>query len=408
MSFIVLNEGGARSRPVKAWVKGVPVEGAAQKQLYHIAAMTDIVGPHIAVMPDVHLGKGATVGSIVPTVRALIPAAVGVDIGCGMLAVRLNVGSDDLFDVAGLREKMEQAVPAGFNQHSETRLPKQAQDAWGPLQSRLRGMSERLRNKSGELPSEKRAHCQLGTLGGGNHFIEICEDQAGSLWLMLHSGSRNIGNKIGQHFIGLAKRDMERLGVHLPDKDLAYLREGSEYYQDYVEAVQWAQDYALCNREIMMSELMTAIRGHFARRDLEVSVLGEVVQCHHNYISRETHFGAKMWITRKGAVRARAGEVVIIPGSMGARSYIARGLGNPESFESCSHGAGRLMSRSEAKRRFSRDDLREQTDGVECRKDSGVVDEIPAAYKDIDAVMAAQESLVEPLFTLKQLICVKG
>jgi tRNA-splicing ligase RtcB len=225
---------------------------------------------------------------------------------------------------------------------------------------------------------------------------------------MLHSGSRNIGNKIGQHFIGLAKRDMERLGVHLPDKDLAYLREGSEYYQDYVEAVQWAQDYALCNREIMMSELMTAIRGHFARRDLEVSVLGEVVQCHHNYISRETHFGAKMWITRKGAVRARAGEVVIIPGSMGARSYIARGLGNPESFESCSHGAGRLMSRSEAKRRFSRDDLREQTDGVECRKDSGVVDEIPAAYKDIDAVMAAQESLVEPLFTLKQLICVKG
>ena len=408
MDFIFLNEGGERSRPVKAWVNGVPVEGAVQKQLYNIASMTEIVGPHVAVMPDVHLGKGAAVGSVVPTIGALIPSTVGVDIGCGMLAVRLNLNSHDLFDTSGLRESIEQAVPVGFGQHSEARLPERTRLVWGNLQSRLHDMSDRLRGKHGDLPSEKRAHCQLGTLGGGNHFIEVCEDQHHSLWLMLHSGSRNIGNRIGQHFIGLAKRDMERLGVRLPDKDLAYLREGSEYYEDYVEAVQWAQDYALQNRQIMLEELLKALRKHFARRDQEVDALDEAVQCHHNYVSRETHFGAEMWITRKGAVRARDGELVIIPGSMGARSYIARGLGNPESFDSCSHGAGRRMSRSEAKRRFTRDDLRQQTHGVECRKDNGVLDEIPAAYKDIDAVMAAQESLVKPLFALKQLICVKG
>jgi tRNA-splicing ligase RtcB len=269
-------------------------------------------------------------------------------------------------------------------------------------------MVDRLRNKHGELPSESRAHCQLGTLGGGNHFIELCEDQNHGLWVMLHSGSRNIGNKIGQHFIGLAKRDMERLGVRLPDKDLAYLSEESEYYEDYIEAVQWAHDYALRNREIMLSEVMTAIKHHFSRKNQDVFGLDEMVQCHHNYISRETHFGQEMWVTRKGAVRARAGEVVIIPGSMGSRSYIARGHGNPESFESCSHGAGRRMSRSAAKRTFTLKDLETQTAGVECRKDSGVIDEIPGAYKDIDAVMAAQQSLVEPLFTLKQLMCVKG
>ena len=246
------------------------------------------------------------------------------------------------------------------------------------------------------------------TLGGGNHFIELCEDQHYGLWVMLHSGSRNIGNKIGQHFIGLARRDMERLGVRLPDRDLAYLSEGSEYYDDYIEAVQWAQDYALRNREIMLSEVMSAIKHHFGQRNREVFGLDEVVQCHHNYVSRETHFGEEMWITRKGAVRARAGELVIIPGSMGSRSYIARGLGNPESFESCSHGAGRRMSRSAAKRSFTLEDLKKQTAGVECRKDGGVLDEIPGAYKDIDAVMAAQQSLVEPLFTLKQLLCVKG
>jgi tRNA-splicing ligase RtcB len=408
MEFIVLNTGSERSRPIKAWVNGVSVEGQAQKQLFNIASMTDVVGPHIAVMPDVHLGRGATVGSVIPTIRALIPSAVGVDIGCGMLALQLNIKSEDLFDPAGLRDTIEERVPVGFNQYAEDKLPKLTPLVWGPLQSRLRDMSDRLRSKHGGLPSQHRAHCQLGTLGGGNHFIELCEDQNNALWVMLHSGSRNIGNKIGQHFIGLAQRDMERMGVKLPDKDLAYLSEGSEYYGDYVEAVQWAQDYALHNREIMLAEVMSAIQQHFRRKKLDVFGVDEVVQCHHNYVSREKHFGEEMWITRKGAVRARAGERVIIPGSMGSRSYIAQGCGNPESFESCSHGAGRLMSRSEAKRTFTLKDLRSQTEGVECRKDGGVIDEIPGAYKDIDAVMAAQQSLVEPLFTLKQLLCVKG
>ncbi len=408
MNYILLNKGGERSRPIKAWVNGVAVEGEAQKQLYNIASMTNVVGPHIAVMPDVHLGKGATVGSVVPTVRALIPAAVGVDIGCGMLAMRLNLKSDELFDIAGLRHSIERSVPVGFNQHRPDRLPQLTESVWASLQSRLRDMTDRLRSKHGELPSESRAHCQLGTLGGGNHFIELCEDQNHSLWVMLHSGSRGIGNKIGQHFIGLARRDMERQGIHLPDKDLAYLAEGSQYYDDYVEAVSWAQDYALRNREIMLSEIMKAIHFHFELKKMRVSGVDEMVQCHHNYVSRETHFGEDMWITRKGAVRARAGELVIIPGSMGTRSYIARGLGNPESFESCSHGAGRRMSRGEAKRQFTVEDLESQTSGVECRKDAGVIDEIPGAYKDIDSVMLAQQSLVEPLFRLKQLLCVKG
>jgi tRNA-splicing ligase RtcB len=408
MEFIILNTGGKRNVPIKAWVNGVSVEGLAQKQLYNIASMTDVVGPHIAVMPDVHVGKGATVGSVIPTIRALIPSAVGVDIGCGMLALRLNIKSEDLFDLPGLRNTIEERVPVGFSQYSEDALPNLTNVVWGPLQTRLRNISDRLRNKRGGLPSMDRAQCQLGTLGGGNHFIELCEDQDNGLWVMLHSGSRNIGNKIGQHFIGLARRDMERMGVSLPDKDLAYLREGSEYYDDYVEAVQWAQDYALRNREIMLAEVMSAIQEHFRRKKRDVVGLDEVVQCHHNYISRETHFGEEMWITRKGAVRARAGERVIIPGSMGSRSYIAQGRGNAESFESCSHGAGRRMSRGEAKRTFTLKDLRSQTQGVECRKDGGVIDEIPGAYKDIDAVMAAQQSLVEPLFTLKQVLCVKG
>jgi tRNA-splicing ligase RtcB len=408
MDFTVLNAGATESRPIKAWVSGVSVEGQAQKQLENVASMTNVVGPHIAVMPDVHLGKGATVGSVIPTVRAVIPAAVGVDIGCGMLAQRLNVRSEDLFDIAGLRHSIERSVPVGFNQHREDRLPKLTPSVWSPLESRLRNMADRLRGKHGDLPSESRAHCQLGTLGGGNHFIELCEDQNHDLWVMLHSGSRNIGNKIGQHFIALARRDMERLGIHLPDKDLAYLSEGSRYYDDYVQAVQWAQDYALRNREIMLSEILSAIRHHFRRKNVDVVELDALVQCHHNYISREKHFGKEMWITRKGAVRARKDELVIIPGSMGTRSYIARGLGNRQSFESCSHGAGRVMSRAAAKRAFTTADLSAQTAGVECRKDPGVIDEIPGAYKNIDAVMAAQESLVEPVFTLKQLLCVKG
>lgn len=408
LDYILLNSGNERSRPIKAWVQGVPVEGEAQTQLFHVASLTDILGPHVAAMPDVHLGKGATVGSVIPTIQAIIPSAVGVDIGCGMLALRLNIKVDDVFDLAGLRHSIERAVPVGFSEHRDDRLPRLTSTLWPGLQSRLKELSDRLRNKHGEIPSDKKANCQLGTLGGGNHFIELCEDQDRNVWIMLHSGSRNIGNKIGQHFIGLAKRDMEAQGIRLPDKDLAYLKEGSEYYDDYVEAVQWAQDYALRNREIMLAEILRSVTHHFAKRNLAVEPVDELIQCHHNYISREKHFGREMWITRKGAVRARKDELVIIPGSMGTRSYIARGLGNPQAFESCSHGAGRRMSRGAAKRAFTMGDLAEQTARVECRKDSGVLDEIPGAYKSIDEVMEAQRTLVEPVFTLKQFLCVKG
>ncbi len=375
-------------------------------QLLNIANLP-IVFPHVAAMPDVHVGTGATVGSVIPTRGAIIPAAVGVDIGCGMNAVRTTLTASDLPDsLARLRSAIEASIPVGFEQHAWDRVRGSSHGRVGrPLNDRLDRIVAR--HKGIMKMQHKFAQtwiCQIGTLGGGNHFIEICVDQEQRVWIMLHSGSRGIGNVIGRYFIAAARKDMQRHQIHLPDRDLSYFSEGSDWFDDYVEAVEWAQDYALVNRREMMRrvvEVMTAALPPF-------KLDGEAINCHHNYVAREQHFGANLFVTRKGAISAREGELGIIPGSMGAKSYIVRGLGNPDSFCSCSHGAGRRMSRSEAKRVFNRFDLADQTSGIECRKDGGVVDEIPGAYKDIDQVMAHQSDLVEVVHTLRQLICVKG
>lgn len=382
------------------------IDYAAIGQLLNLAQLP-IVHPHIAAMPDVHVGTGATVGSVIPTRAAIIPAAVGVDIGCGMNAVRTTLSASQLPDnLARLRSAIEADVPVGFNQHDFDKVRGSAHARVGrPLNDRLdnivakhRGIMK-MQNKFAQTWI-----CQLGSLGGGNHFIEICLDQEQRVWIMLHSGSRGIGNVMGRYFISAARKDMQRHKIHLPDKDLAYFSEGSEWFDDYVEALNWAQDYALLNRSEMMRRVLAALAPFVPPFKLD----GEAINCHHNYVSRETHFGENLFITRKGAISAREGEMGIIPGSMGAKSFIVRGKGQAESFCSCSHGAGRKMSRSAAKDRFNRFDLAEQTVGIECRKDGGVVDEIPAAYKDIDSVMAHQTDLVEVVHTLHQVICIKG
>ncbi|AOV06021.1 MAG: RtcB family protein [Delftia sp.] len=393
--------------PIKMWTKGVPVEDEARKQLEN-AARLPVVFKHVAAMPDVHLGIGATVGSVIPTIKAIIPAAVGVDIGCGMMAAKTTLRAEDLPDNLGpLRSAIEQAVPHGSVPRHRGRdpgswenPPVSVDQVWATLAEEFDLLCElhpRLAN------TNNRKH--LGTLGSGNHFIEICLDEAGFVWFMLHSGSRGVGNAIGTHFIELAKKDAELHQRNLPDKDLAYFEEGARYFGDYVRGVSWAQKFAMRNREVMMANLIATVRKVIAK-PFESHV--EAVNCHHNYVQQERHFGQDVFITRKGAVSARRGELGIIPGSMGARSYIVRGLGNPESFESCSHGAGRVMSRTKAKKMFSVADHIKATEGVECRKDANVVDEIPMAYKDIDAVMAAQQDLVEVVHTLKQVVCVKG
>ena len=386
---------------IKAWTDGVPVEREALQQLRNIAALP-FVHRHVAAMPDVHLGKGATVGSVIPCKGAIVPAAVGVDIGCGMVAVRTSLNSHDLPEnLAGLRSDIEAAVPVGPASFKVETLPKRSEKAW---YSTFKTRYEAIEAKHPGIERKNSAALQIGTLGGGNHFIEICLDEADQVWVMLHSGSRNVGNRIGTYFIGAAKREMERMFIHLPDRDLAYLAEGSTLFDDYVEAVAWAQDYARANRDVMLTLVLQAM----ALRFKGFAVTEEAINCHHNYVARENHFGENVWVTRKGAVRAGAGELGIIPGSMGARSYIVRGKGNADSFCSCSHGAGRAMSRAEAKRRFTLKDHKRATQGVECRKDGGVIDETPMAYKDIDAVMAAQKDLVEVVHTLKQIVCVKG
>ena len=397
-------EGGV---PIKMWTRGVPVEDEARKQLEN-AARLPVVFKHVAAMPDVHLGIGATVGSVIPTIKAIIPAAVGVDIGCGMMAAKTTLRAEDLPDNLGpLRSAIEQAVPHGSVPRHRGRdpgswenPPVSVDQVWATLADEFDLLCElhpRLAN------TNNRKH--LGTLGSGNHFIEICLDEAGFVWFMLHSGSRGVGNAIGTHFIELAKKDAELHQRNLPDKDLAYFEEGARYFGDYVRGVSWAQKFAMRNREVMMANLIATVRKVIAK-PFESHV--EAVNCHHNYVQQERHFGQDVFITRKGAVSARRGELGIIPGSMGARSYIVRGLGNPESFESCSHGAGRVMSRTKAKKMFSVEDHIKATEGVECRKDANVVDEIPMAYKDIDAVMAAQQDLVEVVHTPKQVVCVKG
>ena len=392
---------------VKAWTRGVSVEDAAKTQLTNIASLP-FIHRWVAAMPDVHLGIGATVGSVVPTHRAIIPAAVGVDIGCGMMAVQTDLVANRLPDsLAAVRSAIEAAVPHGRTHDGRANLdegawhdlPKPVEAAWVGLMDGY----EALREKHARL-GQGNCASHLGTLGTGNHFIEVCLDEADRVWVMLHSGSRGVGNRIGTYFIELAKQDMRRWFIQLPDAALAYLPEGTEHFKDYVAAVGWAQGFARTNRELMMAAALRAMQrvlGPFAA-DLTV------VNCHHNYVACEHHYGEDVWVTRKGAVSAREGELGIIPGSMGARSFIVRGKGNPESFHSCSHGAGRLMSRTEARRKFTLEDHARATEGIECRKDADVIDETPGAYKPIDAVMKAQEELVEVVHTLRQVVCVKG
>ena len=387
---------------IKAWIKGVPLEDGAKQQLYNTAELP-IVYKHIAAMPDVHWGLGATVGSIIPTKQAIIPAAVGVDIGCGMCAIRTSLTSHDLPENLGrLRNKIERKVPVGFDDFDKRKeVGKDAPKTW---QNIFEKRYKKILDKHPKLNSKKNPVMQLGTLGGGNHFIEICLDESDRVWIMLHSGSRNAGNRIGSYFISQAKKEMEKLGIKLVDKNLSYFNEGSELFDDYVDAVGWAQEYAKINRKMMLETILNIFRKIFKNFTTDK----KAVNCHHNYVQLENHFGQNLWITRKGAVSAMEGELGIIPGSMGTRSYIVEGKGNPESFHSCAHGAGRLMSRKKAKKNFTVEDHIQATRGVECRKDKRVLDETPGAYKNIDDVMNAQKDLVNVLYALKQIVCVKG
>jgi tRNA-splicing ligase RtcB len=406
MSYEVIQ--GETGVPVKAWTKGVQVEDAARQQLLNVAQLPFIYR-WIAAMPDVHWGMGATVGSVIPTTKAIIPAAVGVDIGCGMMALRTTLDASDLpDDLKTIRSAIERAVPHGRTDNGGRNdrgawkhTPSRPLEVWAGLKPRYDAIVE----KHPKLGRGNDLN-HLGTLGTGNHFIEVCLDEEAHVWLLLHSGSRGVGNRIGTYFIELAKRDMSRSHIDLPDKNLAYLPQGTKHFDDYVEAVHWAQDFAMGNRRLMMESIVAAVRESGVLPPFAATE--DVVNCHHNYVAIEHHYGHDVFVTRKGAVRAREGDLGIIPGSMGAKSFIVRGKGNPESFHSCSHGAGRSMSRTEAKRRFTVADHEKATAGVECRKDSEVLDETPAAYKPIDAVMVAQSDLVDIVHTLRQVVCVKG
>ncbi|MES9905253.1 MAG: RtcB family protein [Sedimenticola sp.] len=387
--------------PVKIYTDDV--EQAALDQLANIAHLP-IIHSHVAAMPDVHMGIGATVGSVIPTKGAIIPAAVGVDIGCGMNAVRLSLRAEQLPDsMYRIRSAIERAIPVGFNQHKKDPVKRSTITALNTVLEQIIDKHPAILRMQGKKPYLTWVR-QLGTLGGGNHFIEICLDENQDVWIMLHSGSRGIGNIIGRYFISLAKKEMGNQLGRLPHKDLAYFTEGAQYFADYVKAVHWAQDYAMYNRREMMRRVVDALQVVLP----PFQATKEAINCHHNYVAREHHFDADVYVTRKGAIRAGEGELGIIPGSMGVKSYIVRGKGNPTSFCSCSHGAGRRMSRTQAKRQYNSRDLEAQTKGVECRKDRGVVDEIPSAYKDIDQVMENQSDLVEVVHTLKQVVCVKG
>jgi tRNA-splicing ligase RtcB len=405
--YEVMNiEGGV---PVKSWTRGVPFEDEARQQLHNVARLP-FIHQWVAAMPDVHWGMCATIGSVIPTVGAVVPAAVGVDIGCGMMAVRTSLDASDLPDnLKGVRKAIEKAVPHGRtggrgnrrDRGAWGRTPDAVDSVWAQLAPGFEAICEKH-----PAIAKSNQHSHLGTLGTGNHFIEVCLDESENVWLMLHSGSRGVGNKIGRYFIELAREDMRTWHINLPDENLAYLPEGTQHFGDYVEAVEWAQNFAARNREIMMQAVVAAVRSESDIRPFEASL--EAVNCHHNYVSREHHYDKNVLVTRKGAVRAREGELGIIPGSMGARSYIVRGKGNDESFHSCSHGAGRAMSRGKALRTFTLEDHAKATEGVECRKDGAVLDETPGAYKSIDCVMAAQEDLVDVVHTLRQVVCVKG
>jgi tRNA-splicing ligase RtcB len=397
MKQVIQDEG---ARPIKIWTERV--EDPALKQLKNIARLPFIHSNGVAAMPDVHMGKGASVGTVIATDKAIIPSAVGVDIGCGMNAARLSLKATDLPDnLKVIRDQIERDVPlgAGGAHTRETTLDSNYE--------RMKLPSSRLMDVLDDVHRNywKKAASQLGTLGSGNHFIELCLDENDDVWIMLHSGSRGIGYMIGSYFIEKAKRRMEQYFISLPDGDLAYLPEDTDDFNDYVEAVNWAQNYALENRRIMMETVIAALRRHIP---VDFTITQEAINCHHNYVEKENHFGRNLWVTRKGAIRAREGDLGIIPGSMGTKSYIVRGKGNLESYCSCSHGAGRKMSRNEARKKFTVEDLKEQTKGIECPKTDAVLDEIPASYKNIDEVMDNQKDLVEVVHVLRQVLNVKG
>lgn len=383
--------------PIKVWSQLESVEEKAIKQLKNTAAMPFIF-KHVAVMPDVHLGIGATVGSVVATKNAIMPAAVGVDIGCGMMAVKTMLDHNKVQDkIKDIRHSIERSVPVGFDQHKNKSAVGSDWAGWGTF--------KKLKNQDTDL--KQKARMQLGTLGGGNHFIEICLDTENNVWVMLHSGSRGVGNIIARRHIETAKAIMKKMFINLPDPDLAYFAQGSQEFSEYISDLLWCQDYAKENRRNMMALVLKDISHALGFHGAEIPLVLEI-DCHHNYAEQENHYNENVWITRKGAVRARTGDYGIIPGSMGAKSFIVKGLGNQESFCSCSHGAGRKMSRTQATKQFTVADLESQTTGVECRKDSGVLDEIPGAYKDIDVVMENQKDLVEVVAQLKQIMCIKG
>ncbi len=374
-------------------MNGVPLEDAARKQLVNVSQLPFIF-KWVAAMPDVHWGIGATVGSVIPTKGAIIPAVVGVDIGCGMMAVQTDLNARDLPDnLHSIHTAIERAVPHGRthgggkgDKGAWHKIPDRNMNDWG---DKLKARYDAILEKHPKLDRGNHAN-HLGTLGTGNHFIEVCLDESEIVWFMLHSGSRGVGNRLGIYFIELAKKDMGRQIANLPDKDLAYLEEGSAHFYDYVEAAEWAQDFARTNRDLMMEQSVNAVRNCGEVKPFTEQA--QAINCHHNYVARERHYGQNIFVSRKGAVRAQEGDIGIIPGSMGVCSYIVRGKGDPESFMSCSHGAGRAMSRGEAKRRFTLEDHRRMTQGVECRKDADVIDETPAAYKSIDAVMPRRQT----------------
>lgn len=372
------------------------VEEAAIKQIENVSALPFIF-PHVAIMPDVHAGYGCTVGSVIPTYKAIIPSAVGSDIGCGMIAVHTNLKAHELPDsLSQIRYDIEAEIPVGFNIRTR--------------ESKIAFITGYNLAKTGTyfddygIKFTNKHRLQAGTLGGGNHFIELCLDENNDVWIMLHSGSRGIGNIIGNVFIDKAKEEMAKWHIDLPDNDLAYLPEESEHFDAYITCMLWAQGYAKNNRAIMLDGVLSVLRGYYPHLD----ITEQAINCHHNYAEMENHYGRNVWVARKGAVRAREGDMGIIPGSMGTKSYIVKGKGEITSLQSCSHGAGRRMSRTQARNQFSVDDHIKATVGVECRKDEGVIDETPGAYKDIDQVMEDQKDLVEIVHTLKAVLCIKG
>ena len=374
---------------IKSWTDFVEVDEIAKEQLKNLAALPFIY-KHLAVMPDVHPGRGATVGTVIPTVGHIIPSAIGVDIGCGMMAVKLPFSIELIKDLPTLRHSIERSIPVGNDYHKQPIPYLETTDLLRP-------------------DVDKKAWLQFGTLGGGNHFIEVCKDQNNGAWVVVHTGSRGVGHYLATKHINIAKRLMKEKNILLPDPDLAYFEEGTKEFDDYIKDLNWAQNYASQNRHAIMELILKDMAFHLYKEKKDLLNDAEIIiNCHHNYSNIENHFGKDIWVSRKGAVSAKAGEYGIIPGSMAAKTYIVRGKGNEDSFCSCSHGAGRKISRAKAKELFNVEDLKKQTEGIECRKDQGVVDEIPAAYKDIDAVMKSQEDLVEIEFTLHQIICVKG